>query len=176
VENPQSPGVPELTGVAQKEAGSMKKISVLVVVIGISLFFGASLFAANQAAKAPDMVTLDSISTTYEPVFFTHERHVSLAGDCSVCHHEHQSIKSLPCKDCHSLPSSAFESSLTKNFTACRNCHGSASPDTPAVPGLKVALHQTCFQCHRGMGNIGADPKGCTEICHAKKEQKITKK
>jgi len=26
------------------------------------------------------------------------------------------------------------------------------------------------------MGNIGLDPKGCTEICHAKKEQVISKK
>jgi hypothetical protein len=35
-------------------------------------------------------------------------------------------------------------------------------------PGLKIALHRTCFQCHKGMGDIGTDPKGCTQICHAK--------
>jgi hypothetical protein len=26
------------------------------------------------------------------------------------------------------------------------------------------------------MGNVGIDPKGCTEICHAKKEQRVSMK
>ncbi len=43
------------------------------------------------------------------------------------------------------------------------------------MPGLKTAYHKQCFSCHRGMGNIGTDPKGCAEICHAKRAEKVSK-
>lgn len=154
----------------------MKRLFTAIIAISIAILLCATLQAGAGTAKAPEVVTLDSISDAYEPVFFTHDRHVKIAGDCGSCHHEHGNTKSLPCKDCHSIPPESFKNSVTKNFMACRSCHGGANPDTPAMPGLKIALHRTCFQCHKGMGNIGADPKGCTEICHAKKEQKIGKK
>jgi hypothetical protein len=153
----------------------MKKSIPVVLTMIISLFFVASIYAGN-AVKTPDILTLGSLTEKYEPVMFTHSRHVTLAGDCGKCHHEHGNFGSLPCKDCHSLAPSAFKSSVTRNFMACKNCHSTPSPDNPRIPGLKVAYHTQCFQCHRGMGNVGTDPKGCTEICHAKKEVKVSKK
>jgi predicted CXXCH cytochrome family protein len=57
---------------------------------------------------------------------------------------------------------------------ACKSCHSSYDPANPNMPGLKTAYHSQCFQCHRGMGNVGIDPKGCTVMCHAKKEQKVS--
>lgn len=153
----------------------MKMTITLVLSITICVFFAASLYAGN-AAKPPEIVTLDSITAAYEPVFFTHARHTSFAGNCGVCHHEHGNSASLPCKDCHSLAPSVFKDSVTRNFLACKNCHGDYSPSNPKMPGLKVAYHSQCFQCHRGMGNVGLDPKGCAELCHARKEVKLSKK
>ncbi|HAM52241.1 MAG TPA: hypothetical protein DCP92_16685 [Nitrospiraceae bacterium] len=153
----------------------MKKIVILCFIFSICIFSGASLFAGN-VAKSPEFATLDSIANKYEAVIFTHAKHASLAGRCGSCHHQHGNSESLPCKECHSLTRADFEKSVSQNFMACKNCHAGIDRTNPGMPGLKVAYHQTCFQCHRGMGNIGLDPKGCTEICHAKKEQIIGKK
>ncbi|MGD0884215.1 MAG: cytochrome c3 family protein [Thermodesulfovibrionales bacterium] len=153
----------------------MKKIIMICFVFSICIFFGTSLFAGN-GAKNPEFVTLDSIADKYESVIFTHARHATLAGNCGSCHHQHADSGTLPCKGCHSLTPADFKKSVTQSFMACKNCHAGNDRANPAVPGLKVAYHQMCFQCHKGMGNIGLDPKGCTEICHAKKEQVISQK
>ena len=153
----------------------MKEIITLTLAAGIIISLAASLFA-GAPARNPEMVTLDSLTDKYEPVFFTHSRHAAMAGNCATCHHEHGDSGSLPCKSCHSLDASAFKNSITRSFMACRNCHGTYSPEAPRVPGLKAAYHSQCFQCHRGMGNVGKDPKGCTELCHGKKEITLSKK
>ncbi len=152
----------------------MKKTVILIFALSVSLVFAASLSAGNPA-KSPEVVTLDSLSDKYETVVFTHERHATMAGNCGTCHHEHGSSGTLPCKDCHSLTPSVFKNSVTRGFMACKNCHGTYSPSDPKMPGLKVAYHTKCFQCHRGMSNIGLDPKGCAELCHAAKELKVSK-
>ena len=146
----------------------MKKFVILIISIGFCLFLSVSI----GAGKNPGVVTLDSISDKYEAVSFDHEKHTSLAGNCGACHHEHGNSGSLPCKDCHAVTPDTFKKSVTNSFVACKNCHVDADRENPAIPGLKVAYHKTCFQCHRGMGNVGVDPKGCAEICHAKKEQR----
>ena len=62
--------------------------------------------------------------------------------------------------------------SVSQRFIPCNGCHADADPDNPGMPGLKTAYHRQCFTCHRGMGNIGTDPKGCAELCHAKEAGK----
>ena len=151
----------------------MKKIVFLIFILSACLFFVASLSIGN-AAKLPETITLDSISDKFEAVIFTHETHATMADNCAACHHEHGNSASLPCKDCHSLSPSAFKSSVTSSFSACKDCHSDYSPSDPKMPGLKVAYHTKCFQCHRGMNNVGIDPKGCAELCHAKKEVKVS--
>lgn len=128
---------------------------------------------ASPQAGLPGVRTLGSISDQYAPVRFDHPKHVMIAGSCASCHHQHMDSKKLNCTDCHALAPSAFKNSVKSNFLACSACHGAFDPANPSVPGLKVAYHQSCFQCHRGMGGIGADPKGCAELCHAKKAAKL---
>lgn len=152
----------------------------LYTVVAAFLLTGAGLKMTNADASSesglPGMRTLGSISDQYTPVKFDHPKHVMIAGSCAACHHQHQDSKKLNCMDCHAIAPSAFKSSVKSNFMACSACHGAYDPSTPSVPGLKVAYHKQCFQCHRGMGNIGSDPKGCTEICHAKKTAKLSMK
>ncbi|MBI5098426.1 MAG: cytochrome c3 family protein [Nitrospirae bacterium] len=150
----------------------MKKFLILVIAIIFCFFLSLSIFAG----KNPGVVTLDTLSDKYESVRFNHESHTSMAGNCGTCHHEHGNSAALPCKDCHSITPAAFKNSVVNNFVACKNCHAVSDPDNPVMPGLKVAYHKTCFQCHRGMGNVGVDPKGCAEMCHAKKEQRVSMK
>ncbi len=117
-------------------------------------------FAAGNVAKSPDTITLGSIAKAYPPVVFSHGKHASIAGNCGACHHHHNNAN---CKDCHALNASAVSS----NFPACRNCHAMRDRGAPGMPGLEVAYHRACFACHRGMGNLGVEPKGCNEVCHA---------
>jgi hypothetical protein len=145
----------------------MRKSLILVFLISFCLF----PYVSTGEGKNPGVVTLDSISDEYEAVRFDHETHTAIAGNCGACHHEHGNNSSLPCKDCHDISPDIFKKSVINSFTACKNCHVDSDPENPAIPALKVAYHKTCFQCHRGMGNVGVDPKGCAEMCHAKKEQ-----
>ena len=148
----------------------MKKI------LGITLILNLCLLGAaypGVAANAPGVRVLDSIKDAYVPVKFDHPKHVAIAGSCSACHHEHNLGEGLPCKQCHTLTPSAFKNSANHSFTACKDCHGTFDRDNAAMPGLKTAYHKQCFKCHRGMGNIGTDPKGCAEVCHARRANKI---
>jgi hypothetical protein len=163
----------------KKKAWSALSFALYTIVAAI-LLTGAGLKMTNADASSeaglPGMRTLGSISDQYTPVKFDHPKHVMIAGSCAACHHQHQDSKKLNCTDCHAIAPSVFKSSVKNNFMACSACHGTYDPSTPSVPGLKVAYHKQCFQCHRGMGNIGSDPKGCTEICHAKKAAKLSMK
>jgi len=128
---------------------------------------------ASSGSNLPGVRTLGSISKMYTAVKFDHPKHVMIAGSCAACHHQHQDGKKLNCKECHDIGPATFKNSVKSNFLACSTCHGEYDPSNPSVPGLKVAYHKSCFQCHRGMGNIGASPKGCAELCHAKKAVKL---
>jgi len=152
----------------------MGKIIVSVFAIITCVFFVTIIYAENS--RPPEVVKLGSLSDKYELVRFEHDKHASMAGNCGTCHHQHGNSGTLTCKECHSVTAATFKNSVVNNFMACKNCHSDYNSGNPGMPGLKVAYHQTCFQCHRGMGNVGIDPKGCTEMCHAAKEQKISKK
>lgn|SRR5512143_373511 len=135
------------------------------------LFFGlAPALPTAAAAGAPGTTTLDSLQESYAPVVFDHEKHTQIAGACATCHHEHGA--GLTCKQCHAIAPSTFRKSVVHSFMPCKNCHGVFDPDNPSMPGLKTAYHRACFTCHRGMGNIGTDPRGCAELCHAKEPRK----
>ena len=135
---------------------------------------GMKMTIANASSESglPGMRTLGSISDQYAPVNFDHPKHVVIAGNCFSCHHQHPDSKKLNCTDCHAIAPAVFKNSVKHNFLACSSCHSAPDPSNPSVPGLKVAYHKQCFSCHRGMGDIGEDPRGCTEICHAKKAEK----
>jgi hypothetical protein len=150
----------------------MRKILCITVVISLCLP-AATLLSA--AAGAPGVRVLDSIRDAYAPVKFDHPKHVAIAGSCAACHHEHSSGDGLPCKQCHNLSPEIFKNSVTRSFMPCKNCHGAFDRDNAAMPGLKTAYHRQCFKCHRGMGNIGTDPKGCAEMCHARRAATIGK-
>jgi hypothetical protein len=153
----------------------MKKTILMILAASTLVFLAASLYAGS-APKVPEVITLDSLTDKYESVVFTHGRHATLAGNCGTCHHEHGDSGKLPCKSCHSLDVSAFKNSVTHSFTACKSCHSAYAPENPKMPGLKVAYHSSCMQCHKGMGNVGKDPKGCAELCHAKRDVTLSKK
>ncbi len=139
-----------------------------IVAIFITVTVSLCIAALSVALRIPGVVVLDSISNIYEPVKFDHATHSKIAEGCVTCHHEHPA-NAETCRDCHRVDEGVFKKSLSGTFMSCDSCHGKYDPETPNMPGLKVAYHRKCFQCHKGMGMIGKDPKGCTQICHAKK-------
>jgi hypothetical protein len=146
----------------------MKRMTLILVIVGIPIFYAMSLHA-GMTGEAPTTATLDSLSNKYGPVMFDHAKHTGLAGNCGTCHHQHGNFSALPCKECHELDTALFRNSAVNKFMACKNCHGPYDPSNPGMPGLKTAYHQQCFQCHRGMGDVGINPKGCINMCHGLK-------
>jgi hypothetical protein len=138
----------------------------LVLAFGLTLVFAAAFLFA-ESARMPGVLTLGSISENYTAVTFDHPKHAALADGCASCHHHGEGDRAS-CKGCHNLGSSAFKNSVVTSFMPCSNCHAGNDRDNPSMPGLKVAYHKKCFECHRGMGNVGLDPTGCTELCHEK--------
>jgi hypothetical protein len=158
----------------------MNKPIVFIIVVSLCILLTPAIYAENaqQSASAkwkmPKIVALDSVTDKYEPVKFDHEKHVAIESNCSKCHHQHPNPKSLSCSECHSISSAEFGKSVGHSFLACKSCHGTYDISNPGMPDLKVAYHRVCFECHRGMGNVGLDPKGCTETCHARKTEKMS--
>ncbi len=148
----------------------MRKIFSIAAVLSLCLLAAAYISAA---AGTPGVRILDSLKDTYTPVKFDHPKHVMIAGSCAACHHEHSMGDGLPCKQCHALSPETFKKSAAHSFMPCKNCHSTFDRDNPGMPSLKTAYHRQCFKCHRGMGNIGVSPKGCAEICHAVRTQKV---
>jgi hypothetical protein len=153
-------------------------IFVLALCIGIAPSLRAGSKPAGAASpaggKMPQKVVLGSISRQYEPVQFNHASHVSNAGGCADCHHQHGHEASVSCVECHAIDSSAFKKSVKlAKLRPCRECHAPAHlSDNPGRPSLQVAYHRACFKCHRGdVGSVGKDPKGCVEMCHSPKAQ-----
>lgn len=132
---------------------------------------GASVHGPSSQGGMPKTVTLGSLSDRYEPVEFDHSGHVDMASGCGDCHHQHGSDQVLGCRGCHALDPSAFRRSVhAERFRGCRECHaGPSSRPDPGRTGLAAAYHRACFGCHREVGSVGKDPKGCTEMCHERK-------
>lgn len=148
-----------------------KTILILTVVAAIAFVVSAYPVGASNVS-GPGNVVLGSLEDKYEPVKFDHGMHTAyFAKGCGDCHHEHGGNDSQPCKGCHSLSADDFKGAVVQGFLSCDSCHGKLDPSTPGIPSLKVAYHKQCFKCHRGMGNVGKSPSGCTEQCHAGKKQ-----
>ena len=97
------------------------------------------------AAKGPDVVLLDQLSSQYVPVVFAHKLHAQMTemtGGCSLCHHFNPSHRIL----------------------RCRECHTTSNSEELAKPGLKGAYHRQCLNCHREWSH----ETECS-VCHAKK-------
>jgi hypothetical protein len=153
-----------------------RTISILIFATLLTAAFASRLYAGDaNPVPQPGTVTLDSLSDQYEPVTFDHEMHVMAAEECAQCHHQHGSRVTRSCGDCHTLNSEAFRRTAVHTFMPCKDCHGAYNPETPQMPGLKGAYHRTCFACHRGMGQVGLDPAGCTEMCHATRDRTASK-
>ena len=146
----------------------MNRISLISLAISIIFMVAASHSAGEDL---PGTVVLDTLVNYYEPVTFDHSMHTQIAETCMVCHHQHPISDTSACTQCHSIDSKEFRDSVVSTFLSCKSCHGELDKTNPGMPGLKVAYHSTCMECHRGMGNIGKIPTGCVEQCHARKSQ-----
>jgi hypothetical protein len=146
-----------------------------IALVAVALWIGISAAGETTAGgNVPKVLTLGRLSNVYEPVAFNHSGHVSMAGGCADCHHQHGTMQVQACSECHRLDPSVFKKSVNAAaLKPCRDCHAaSARPGDISRPGLKAAYHQACFKCHRGeVGSVGQDPKGCTEMCHASRAQ-----
>lgn len=151
-----------------------------LIILGTCLMAFSSVYTPSRtqasdtiapSSDMPGVVVLDSITDRYEPVRFDHREHVEMTDTCGECHHQHGAEKTLTCRECHKIDPSAFRKSVgTSKFSACKECHVEpARADNLNIPGLKAAYHRACFGCHREVGSVGVDPKGCTETCHEKR-------
>lgn len=147
----------------------MKKSGKRITGLICACIFSAVFSSVVMSLDVPAVIELGSLSDRFEAVTFDHGTHTLIAGDCGVCHHEHGTNSGFPCKDCHDVAPETFRKSVSNTFMACSMCHGDFDRDMAHVPGLKAAYHRKCFKCHRGIGNLGLDPQGCTEMCHAAK-------
>jgi hypothetical protein len=125
--------------------------------------------ARGEGKAMPDTIVIKYLKNQYGPVTFPHAMHAALAGNCGKCHHQHNDKVSASCRECHALKAGVFVASAKHGFAACSSCHSEASPEMPEMPGLKTALHKKCFECHVGIGELGASPGGCVKTCHAKR-------
>lgn len=115
----------------------------------------ASIFLFSVLAYptgTPETITLDSLSTRYGPVEFSHGQHAKIAGTCAKCHHHSPKGSTPACGECH-------ESIIIYHPNTAKR-----EPDL----GLKGAYHRQCMGCHEKMGS---GPLGCTD-CHEKKVKK----
>ncbi|NIO15413.1 MAG: hypothetical protein GTN70_00135 [Deltaproteobacteria bacterium] len=162
----------------------MKRETITAFTISLCVclitFSGAITGSYTQASgddaavsAMPGVIVLGSISDKFEPVTFDHAEHVDMADRCGDCHHQHGTEKTLSCRKCHEIDPSAFQQSAAGgSFSPCKTCHAeSFQPGKLNMPGLKAAYHRACFSCHRDVSGIGGDPKGCTELCHERREE-----
>lgn len=138
-------------------------------VASLGLLAGLIGPARAEGIKMPGTIKIKYIQNQYRPVVFDHAMHVSIAEGCGTCHHQHNDKMKSTCSECHSLNAAQFKASAKQGFAACSGCHTDNSPGAPEMPGLKVALHKKCFQCHVGIGDLGFSPAACVKTCHARK-------
>lgn len=151
----------------------MKKATIVSAALAVLAAICAA-GGAGAGGDVPKVLTLGSLSRLYEPVPFNHSGHVSMAGGCADCHHQHGSTQVQACLECHRIVPSQFKKSVhPAALRPCRECHAaSARPGEIGKPALQAAYHRACFKCHRGeVGDVGKDPKACAEMCHLSKAQ-----
>lgn len=148
-----------------------------MVALAATPYAGGEAPAARQAesakGKMPGTILLGSLAKKYGPVKFDHPKHVGTAGSCSECHHQHGGEQAPSCGGCHKIDAASFRKNvLLGRIRPCGECH-SASYDAGKIgqPTLAAAYHRACIKCHREVGSVGADPKGCNEMCHENNAQ-----
>lgn len=151
----------------------MKKATIILVAIALCIGVSASS-ETTAVGNLPKDVVLGSLSKIYEPVRFNHSEHVSSAGGCADCHHQHGTMPVNSCSECHPIDPAVFKKNLNVGkLKPCGECHpASERPGSVARRGLKDAYHQACFKCHKS--DVGSGVKnlaGCTEMCHVLKAQ-----
>jgi hypothetical protein len=169
-----------LTQQFRKEAGTVKKGTMILVVV--ALWIGISAASGKDpVVDLPKILTLGSLSKVYEPVRFNHAEHVSYASGCADCHHQHIGMQVSPCLECHRVDASVFRKNASASrLKPCGECHPAAErpPGTERPKGvshveLKSAYHQACMKCHKS--DVGSGVKNlqdCTVMCHAMKGPK----
>lgn len=106
------------------------------------------LFVVPVCPKASaDVVRIGALSTVYEPLRFTHDKHMEIESNCSVCHH-YSGQETPSCVSCHDA--------------------GLGGAKERHIIGLKDAYHGRCIGCHRKTGG----PSACAG-CHKKKNEKL---
>jgi hypothetical protein len=151
----------------------VKKATVILAAIALCIG-GSATSETTAVGNVPKVLVLGSLSKVYEPVRFNHSEHVSTAGGCADCHHQHGSMQVNSCAECHPIDPSVFKKKLNVGkLKSCGECHpASERPGSIALRGLKDAYHQACFKCHkRDVGSGVKNLKGCTEMCHVLKAQ-----
>lgn len=143
-------------------------ISAITALFLIFVFLSVSSVEAEISKKIPGTVNIQYIQKQYGPVVFDHTKHAAMSGSCGKCHHSHNETINSSCRECHALDAGTFKSTAKQAFLPCSACHSTYSPDAPGMPGLKVAFHKKCFECHLGMGELGSSPAGCAKTCHAR--------
>jgi len=148
-----------------------------MVALTATLYAGAEAPAARPAGspkgKMPGTILLGSLAKKYGPVKFDHPKHVGTAGSCNECHHQHGGAQAPSCGGCHTIDASSFKKNVQfGRIRPCGECH-QATYDAGKIdrPTLAAAYHRACIKCHREVGSVGTDPKGCTEMCHESSAQ-----
>jgi len=117
-----------------------------------------------SAEDIPERVTINRLSSQYEPVDFPHKKVVTALienmKDDKLASYFHNREGTI-CQGCHHY---SPRSSRPPN---CGNCHVKLwDQDNPSKPGILGAYHQQCLGCHTAMKI--EKPIGCTE-CHKEK-------
>jgi hypothetical protein len=144
-----------------------------IILVSIVLCIGVSAASETIAVgNVPKVIVLGSLTNIYEPVRFNHSEHISTAGGCAECHHQHRSMQVDACAECHPIDRSIFKKNLNVGkLRSCKECHpASERSGSIGRRGLKDAYHEACLKCHKsdvgsGMKNL----KDCTEMCHVLK-------
>lgn len=148
----------------------MKKATIIVVAIALCIGVSAASETASEG-NIPKIIVMRSLSKVYEPVQFNHSEHISAAGGCAECHHQHGTTQVQTCSECHRFDPSVFKKNIDAGkLKPCVECHPAV--DRPGKIGLKTAYHQACLKCHkRDVGGGVKNLEGCTEMCHVLKIQ-----
>jgi len=146
-----------------------------------AIFLWMGVFAAHGATAGgnlPTILILGSLSKVYEPVRFNHAEHVSLAGGCGDCHHQHRLLKIQTCSECHrSIPPlskrtlSPTRSCLAGIVTRRREARKlrAAGTQVRLPPGLPQMPLGRCGQRREEPGRLH-------EVCHARKSLRTGKR
>ncbi len=164
----------------EKEAETVKTPTITLVAIALWAGICAAAEKAPPAGGGQKILVLGTLSRQYEPVRFNHSEHISMAGGCADCHHQHGTARVDKCTECHP---GADMSSFKKNadpakLKPCRDCHpASVLPGGRNPVELKSAYHQACLKCHKkDVGEGLKTLKDCTVMCHALKDRKKQEK